>query len=159
MKSIYEISQSVFGKAFHELHETEQKVIRHFASGTHVSRSDVTETQTFGERLADKVASFGGSWYFIILFVSILISWVTLNGIMITHLGHTFDPYPYILLNLILSMMASFQAPIIMMSQNRRAEKDRIMAEHDYSINLKAELEIAEVNAKLDKLMQKLDIS
>ena len=152
-KSMNDVSAKVFGKTFGALHSTEQKVIQHFVNRTHTSRSDVSEDTTFGQMLADKVAAFGGSWYFISIFMSILLSWIIINAILITHLGHTFDPYPYILLNLVLSMMASLQAPIIMMSQNRQSTKDRIMAEHDYAVNLKAELEIMSLHEKLDKLI------
>lgn len=106
--------------------------------------------RTFGERIADKVAAFGGSWTFIIIFLSILIGWVILNSIIL--LNRSFDPYPYILLNLFLSMLAAIQAPIIMMSQNRQEAKDRQHAEHDYEINLKAELEICAIQDKLDEL-------
>lgn len=105
---------------------------------------------TFGGRLADKVASFGGSWTFISLFGIALAGWVLLNTEI---LGKTaFDPYPYIFLNLMLSMLAAIQAPIILMSQNRQAAKDRLMAAHDYQINLKAEVEIMALHEKMDLL-------
>ena len=106
---------------------------------------------TFGERLADRVAAFGGSWTFIMLFWIVLIGWIILNSLP-TVRGHAFDPYPYILLNLVLSMLAALQAPIIMMSQNRQAAKDRLQARLDYEVNLRAELEIAELHAKIDGL-------
>jgi uncharacterized membrane protein len=106
---------------------------------------------TLGERLADRVAAFGGSWTFIILFWIVLIGWIILNSLS-TVGRHAFDPYPYILLNLVLSMLAAFQAPIIMMSQNRQAAKDRLQARLDYEVNLRAELEIAELHAKIDHL-------
>lgn len=103
---------------------------------------------SFGERLADQVADFGGSWRFIILFALGLAVWVVLNSEI---LGKTaFDPYPYIFLNLMLSMLAAIQAPVIMMSQNRQAAKDRQMASYDYEINLKAELEIMSLHEKMD---------
>lgn len=106
---------------------------------------------TFGERLADRVASFGGSWTFIIFFTSVLAVWVTLNSIAM--LGKPFDPYPYILLNLVLSCLAAIQAPVIMMSQNRQQAKDRLQADNDYRVNLKAELEIRHLHAKMDLLL------
>ena len=106
---------------------------------------------TIGERSADKVAEFGGSWRFITIFAIILIIWITVNSIGL--LLKPFDPYPYILLNLVLSCLAAIQAPIIMMSQNRLEAKDRLRAEHDYQINLKAELEIRHINAKIDLLL------
>jgi uncharacterized membrane protein len=106
---------------------------------------------TLGQRLADRVASFGGSWTFIILFGCVLVSWALLNSWLLLR---PFDPYPYIFLNLMLSMLAAIQAPIIMMSQNRQAERDRVRAELDYEVNLKAELEIAALHEKIDALRQ-----
>jgi hypothetical protein len=92
--------------------------------------------------MADKVAQFGGSWVFIGLFALVMVTWVILNSVILVKANKSFDPYPYILLNLFLSMLAAIQAPIILMSQNRQAYKDRMSAEHDYEVNLKAELEI-----------------
>jgi len=106
---------------------------------------------TFSDRLSDNIAAFGGSWRFIILFGVILFSWVALNSI--TFLWKPYDPYPYIFLNLILSCLAAIQAPIIMMSQNRQESKDRLRAEHDYRVNLKAEIEIRSLHEKLDHLL------
>ena len=106
---------------------------------------------TFGERIADHVATFGGSWKFIITFGAVLVFWVALNTVRLLH--PPFDPYPYILLNLVLSCLAAIQAPVIMMSQNRQESKDRLRGEHDYRINLKAELEIRQLHAKLDQLL------
>lgn len=106
---------------------------------------------TFGQRLADRIASFGGSWYFIIVFFSFIMIWMAIN---VYWLGNrSFDPYPFILLNLILSCIAAIQAPVIMMSQNRQEQKDRQRSEHDYKINLKAELEIQLLNEKMDHLL------
>jgi len=106
---------------------------------------------TFGERIADKVASFGGSWRFIILFFLGMTVWIILNTLLM--LKDPFDPYPYILLNLALSMLAAVQAPVILMSQNRQEDRDRMRAENDYQVNLKAELEIRGINEKLDQLV------
>jgi|TARA_B100002049_G_C16061216_1_gene368143 uncharacterized membrane protein len=106
---------------------------------------------TTGQRLADKIASFGGSWRFIILFTIIIILWITTNIVFLSNQG--FDPYPFILLNLILSCLAALQAPVIMMSQNRQEEKDRERAKQDYMINLKSELEIRILHEKLDHLI------
>lgn len=110
------------------------------------------EKRTFGEKLADKVAAFGGSWSFIISFALFMMAWTLLNSYKM--LTSPFDPYPYILLNLILSCLAALQAPIIMMSQNRQEAKDRLRATHDYNVNLKAELEIRTLNSKLDEYIQ-----
>ena len=108
---------------------------------------------TFGEHLSDKIASFGGSWRFIILFGAILLSWIAFNALVL--FNHGFDPYPFILLNLILSCLAAIQAPIIMMSQNRSESRDRLRAENDYKVNLKAELEIRHLHEKMDHLLRR----
>lgn len=110
------------------------------------------EKFTFGQRLADRIATFGGSWSFIVLFGCILLTWIVVNSIAL--MSRPFDPYPFILLNLVLSCIAAMQAPIIMMSQNRQESKDRIRAEHDYQVNLKAEIEIQHLNLKIDQLLQ-----
>jgi len=113
--------------------------------------SEFDRQLSFGERIADKVADFGGSWRFIISFSGIIVIWLTINTLAL--LQKPFDPYPYILLNLVLSCIAAFQAPVIMMSQNRQEAKDRMRSEHDYAVNLKAELEIRHLHTKLDQLM------
>lgn len=113
---------------------------------------DVENARTLGERAADQIAAFGGSWIFIGCFAFILLSWVGLNSWVLANKA-VFDPYPYILLNLFLSMLAALQAPIIMMSQNRQAAIDRAAAAHDYEINLKAELEIIHLHEKIDQLL------
>ena len=114
-------------------------------------KDEVEKDSTLGQRVADKVATFGGSWTFIIIFFTFLLIWMFLNFWMLHNKG--FDPYPFILLNLILSCLAAIQAPIIMMSQNRQEDKDRERAEHDYKINLKAELEIKLLSEKIDHLL------
>ena len=106
---------------------------------------------TVGERTADKVAEFGGSWRFIILFFAVMILWITANSLYL--LLQPFDPFPFILLNLVLSLLAAVQAPIILMSQNRQEARDRMRAENDYKVNLKAELEVRAVSEKLDQLI------
>ena len=108
---------------------------------------------TFGERLSDKIAEFGGSWRFILIFCGILVVWIIINGILLA--TRAFDPYPFILLNLILSCLAALQAPVIMMSQNRSEARDRLRAENDYKVNLKAELEIRHLHEKIDHLLRK----
>src|SRR6266478_3358524 len=114
---------------------------------------EMERKSTIGQRIADKVASFGGSWTFIIIYLSFLIAWMAFNTFVLVHYGRgengaQFDPYPYILLNLMLSMTAALQAPIIMMSQNRAAEKDRMAAEQDFKVNLKSELMLEELMRK-----------
>ncbi len=106
---------------------------------------------SFGDSIADRVAKFGGSWSFIITFFSILVVWIMVNSILL--LSRAFDPYPFILMNLILSCLAAIQAPIIMMSQNRQETKDRIRSENDYKVNLKAEIEIRTLHEKVDHLL------
>jgi len=105
-----------------------------------------------GQRLADSIAAFGGSWAFILGFLAVLAIWIAINGSQI--LRHPFDPYPFILLNLVLSCLAAIQAPVILMSQNRQASKDRMHAENDFRTNLKAELEVRMLHEKLDHLLQ-----
>ncbi|MEZ0607497.1 DUF1003 domain-containing protein [Fibrella sp. WM1] len=107
---------------------------------------------TFGQRLADRIADFGGSWTFILLFLGIIIVWMTTNVWYLSNRG--FDPYPFILLNLVLSCLAALQAPVIMMSQNRQEERDRERARQDYEVNLKAESEIRLLQQKMDLLLQ-----
>jgi uncharacterized membrane protein len=116
----------------------ERRVILHIARRCHVSQDVnhvVVELQTFGERLADRVAQLGGSWGFILIFTGMLVAWVIVNTVILGQVGG-FDPYPYIFLNLILSMVAALQAPVILMSQNRQAARDRLAAGLDYEINL-----------------------
>ena len=108
---------------------------------------------TFGEHLSDRIASFGGSWTFIMIFGAVLFVWIVINTIVLA--TRAFDPYPFILMNLILSCLAALQAPIIMMSQNRAEARDRARAENDYKVNLKAELEIRHLHEKIDHLLRK----
>ncbi len=134
------------------LSERERRVIAHLINRKTVSRdsnADFDSGLTFGQRVADRVAAFGGSWTFILLFLGFMGVWLMYNSA-----GKSFDPFPFILLNLILSMLAALQAPVIMMSQNRQAVKDRMDAQHDYEINMKAELEILALHAKVDHLKE-----
>jgi uncharacterized membrane protein len=108
---------------------------------------------TFGERLSDHIAEFGGSWKFLITFGAVLVIWIAINGVLLV--TQAFDPYPFILLNLILSCLAAVQAPVIMMSQNRAEARDRLRAENDYKVNLKAELEIRHLHEKIDHLLRR----
>ena len=145
-----------FEADFEALPERERRVIQYFSDRLHISRNTNREFEqklTFGQRLADKVAAFGGSWTFIILFGGTLCFWVLLNSLALSQ-RTAFDPYPFILLNLFLSMLAAIQAPVILMSQNRQSEKDRLATEHDYEVNLKAELEIMSLHEKIDLLRE-----
>jgi len=153
-----DIAKKHFKRDWESLHEVERHVIDHVLEGTTASRLPkhlTDEKLTFGQRLADRMAAFGGSWPFIVIFLGALLFWVALNSLVLARVGLEFDHYPYILLNLFLSMLASLQAPVIMMSQNRQAEKDRQQALADYEVNLKAELEIRMMHDKVDELVQK----
>jgi uncharacterized membrane protein/uncharacterized membrane protein YeaQ/YmgE (transglycosylase-associated protein family) len=132
-----------------KLSEFERRVVARVLQGHKAPDPNVTFDQqmTFGQRVADKVASFGGSWTFIGLFLLFMLIWMTIN----TELGGRFDPFPFILLNLILSCLAALQAPVIMMSQNRQAAKDRLEAKLDYEVNVRAEVEISRLHEKLDQ--------
>jgi len=139
------------------LPEREHRVVEHYGERLPISHDTNLEFEkklTVGQRLADKVAAFGGSWTFIIIFGAILLSWVALNTLILARHSASFDPYPYILLNLFLSMLAAVQAPVILMSQNRQGVKDRLDAAHDYEVNLKAELEILSLHEKIDELRE-----
>ncbi len=152
-----DIAKKRFNADLDALPEPEQRVVQHFGDRQHVSHDTNLEFEkklTFGQRLADKVAMFGGSWTFIIIFAAILLSWVLLNSFILARHSNSFDPYPYILLNLFLSMLAAVQAPVILMSQNRQGVKDRMDAAHDYEVNLKAELEILSLHEKIDELRE-----
>ena len=134
-----------------ELTALDREVIESLSSGGTISRrpEDTIDPQaTFGDRMSDRVAQFGGSWAFILSFSAALVVWMALNVTGL--LFNAFDPYPFILLNLVLSSLAAFQAPIIMMSQRRQETKDRLRAENDYRVNLKAELEIRQLHEKID---------
>jgi uncharacterized membrane protein len=133
----------------------ERRVMESLLAKRRVTRDvnrELEENRRLGERLADRIASFGGSWTFILLFLAVLVAWVVLNSIVLARRREAFDPYPYILLNLFLSMIAALQAPVIMMSQNRQAARDRTEAAHDYEVNLMAEVEIRTLHDKLDQL-------
>ena len=133
----------------------ERRVMEYLLDQRRVTRDvnrELEENRRLGERVADRIASFGGSWTFILLFLVVLVGWVVLNSLVLARRGRAFDPYPYILLNLFLSMIAALQAPVIMMSQNRMAARDRLEAAHDYEVNLMAEVEIRTLHDKLDQL-------
>lgn len=138
-----------------ELGELEKTVLSSLSGHTtltnRIEEDEDNPHLTFGQKIADKVADFGGSWTFILSFMGFLLIWITMNVVFLANKG--FDPYPFILLNLILSCVAALQAPVIMMSQNRQEEKDRERAKKDYMINLKSELEIRILHEKIDHLI------
>jgi len=145
------IAEYLFNKTG-ELTELEKTVLTSVSEKTtltsKIASADDEQNLTTGQRIADKVASFGGSWKFLILFGLFLIVWISINIFWLAN--KAYDPYPFILLNLILSCLAAIQAPVIMMSQNRQEEKDRVRAKIDYMINLKSELEIRMLHDKID---------
>jgi len=159
MKKYFEnLAKALLGHTYGELTPGEQRVIESIAERRSVAENvnaTFAERLTFGQRLADKIATFGGSWTFISLFFIVILSWIAGNTFLLTEQA-VFDPYPYILLNLGLSTLAAFQAPIIMMSQNRQAAKDRLEQKATYEVNLKIELEIMRLHAKLETLQEKL---
>ncbi|WP_439627325.1 DUF1003 domain-containing protein [Shinella sp.] len=151
MRPFDDAAQILFGKAASELDETEREVLLHSREGRILSedRNVAYEAkQSFGERIADGIARIGGSWGFIIGFFIFLVVWTVANTILLTR--DAFDPYPFIFLNLVLSMLAAIQAPIIMMSQNRQAARDRFEASKDYEVNLKSEIELMALHHKID---------
>ena len=150
------IAEAALGRPYEDLTNRERKVIDALAEGGPVAANTNREFDsrlTFGERLADQVARFGGSWPFILIFSGILVVWVIVNSLVLTRIDAAFDPYPYILLNLVLSTLAAFQAPIVMMAQNRQAAKDRLEAGNAFEVALKTELAIADLHRKLDQLI------
>jgi len=139
-----------------ELSSLEEQVLERLKEEELLSKDISVEFEqklTFGQRMADRIADFGGSWPFLGIFSGILIAWVLMNTVVLV--TRHFDPYPFIFLNLILSCLAAMQAPVIMMSQNRQEARDRLRSEHDYRVNLKAELEIRHLHEKLDHLLRR----
>jgi uncharacterized membrane protein len=140
-----------------EITELDARVLDSFEKGTLTVQAGapaaIDQAETFGERVADRVAAFGGSWTFILSFLAVLVLWMALNVVGLS--ADPFDPYPFILLNLVLSSLAALQAPVIMMSQRRQEDKDRLRSENDHMVNLRAELEIRQLHEKIDHQMAK----
>lgn len=160
-RDVQDLAVQFLGKPVGALEPEEENVLASIRNHSPLSRdaADVADARaTFGERLADQVAAIGGSWGFIIAFGVALFGWMVLNTDILGHWGLVFDPYPYIFLNLMLSMLAAIQAPVIMMSQNRQADKDRLAASLDYEVNLRSELEVLRLHEKLDRaITERLD--
>ena len=160
MKKYFEnLAKALLGAPYGDLDAPEQRVIESIAEHKIVAENvneSFSESMTYGERIADTVASFGGSWKFIGLFFAFIILWISINSVALMS-SVPFDPYPFILLNLGLSTLAAFQAPIIMMSQNRQAAKDRVKQEASYEINLKLELEIMRLHSKIDDMQTAIE--
>lgn len=152
-----ELARKVLRAEWGKLSAGEQRVVEAVLQRSNISRDSGAEGSdgtTFGAKLADRITKFGGSWTFIMIFIVFLVAWAAVNSLLLGR-DRAFDPYPYILLNLFLSMLASLQAPIILMSQNRQAARDRQAAAHDYEVNLKAEIEIRHLHEKLDEIREK----
>ena len=152
------LAERLLERGFDDLTPSEQRVMKRAAHRLSTARNvntEFAESRSFGDRIADQVASFGGSWTFILIAMAVLMLWICLNTVILTR-AEAFDPYPYVFLNLILSMLAALQAPIIMMSQNRQAEKDRLAAEQDYDVNLRAEVEVVEIRTMLERIEKSL---
>lgn len=153
-----DLAKRLLRREWDHLSARERRVIESVLRRTAVARntnSEFYDARTFGQRMADRIATLGGSWTFILLFLAFLLGWAFLNTELLGPRRAAFDPYPYVFLNLLLSMLAALQAPVIMMSQNRQSAKDRLDAAHDYEVNLKAELEIRELREALDGLRER----
>jgi uncharacterized membrane protein len=149
---VKEVLQDEIGELSALDHEVVDSLQQHEILSENIGKEFEKEL-TFGERLSDRIAAFGGSWTFIMAFGAVLFVWIVINTIVLA--TRAFDPYPFILMNLILSCLAALQAPVIMMSQNRTEKRDRARAENDYKVNLKAELEIRHLHEKIDHLLRK----
>ncbi len=148
-----DLAHRAFRRPWEHLTPPERHVLEHVAARTPIAENPNEpgqDARTLGQRMADRIALAAGSWTFVLSCLVFMLGWVLLNSYMIAR--HPFDPYPFILLNLVLSMVAALQGPIIMMSQNRQAARDRLEATHDYEVNLKAEVEIRNMQEQLDEL-------
>jgi len=157
-KLIQDIARKFFNLNYETLTQQEKEIIQHLAKHLRISKDiniEFEEHLSLGQQLANRMAAFCGSWRFIFVFLLVMVLWMALNSYLLVRMDRAFDPYPYIFLNLFLSMLGSILAPIIMMSQNRQAEKDRLEAAHNYEVNLKAELEIMSLHEKIDTLQEK----
>lgn len=153
-----DLAKRVLRREWDRLTPGERHVIEHVLEREPITRDtnrEYRDARRLGARAADTIAAFGGSWAFVLGFIACLVAWVGLNSFVLARAREAFDPYPYILLNLFLSMVAALQAPIILMSQNRHNEKDRLDAGHDYEVNLKSEIEIRGLHEKLDDLRER----
>jgi uncharacterized membrane protein len=152
-KTVAELASRLLARNVATLSDVEKRILQSAVDRKPVAvdtNAVYAKTEGYGEKIADSIARVGGSWTFILTFIAVLIVWTGAN-IFLADRG-AFDPYPFIFLNLVLSMVAALQAPVIMMSQNRQTERDRIDAGHDYEVNLKAEIEIMALHEKLDEL-------
>ena len=154
------LAKRIFRDEWEHLLEHERQAIEsalHRISLPQNLNQKISEKATFGQRAADAIAAFGGSWTFILLFLAILLGWTFFNTEVLGPRNDAFDPYPYVFLNLILSMLAALQAPVIMMSQNRQSQHDRMEAEVDHQTNVRAELTIRELEDRLQNIQERLE--
>ncbi|MFZ1744114.1 MAG: DUF1003 domain-containing protein [Pontixanthobacter sp.] len=160
-RSAEEMAIQLLGRPFEQLEAEEQRVLIRVASGTLIGPDADELAQSHasrGDRIADRIAAVGGSWGFILTFLFVLAAWMLLNSNVLKNFDFPeFDAYPFIFLNLILSMLAAIQAPVIMMSQNRQSMKDRIAARHDYEVNLRTQIEILRLSERLNHVLRRFE--
>ncbi len=157
---LHQLAEHIVNANLNELSPREVKTLKRIAGKLQkhpaVKLDLDSEAPSLGDRVADKVAEFGGSWTFILGFLGFLLFWTLLNALILS--SNAFDPYPFIFLNLVLSMVAALQAPIIMMSQNRQAERDRMVVLRDFDVNLRAEVSIQQLHTKMDQFQEILSL-
>ena len=161
-ENVNDLAKEHLGSAYKDLEVPAQEVIDSIVEVEPIAENVnkiFTEQLSFGQRLADRISAFGGSWTFVIIFLVVLVIWMLVNSIYLVSPKVPFDPYPYILLNLILSTVAALQAPVIMMSQNRQTQKDKLDITENYKVSLKTDLEITRLHQKLDELTQIISLA
>jgi uncharacterized membrane protein len=149
----------LLGEHWQQLSRQEREVVERIARRVRNPEQEFRDNRTLGERAADAIAAFGGSWTFILLFFALLVTWTLVNTALLGPRHEAFDPYPYVFLNLVLSMLAAIQAPIIMMSQNRAAARDRLAAEVDHEVNVRAELAVRDIDRRLHNIEKALGLT
>ena len=149
----------LLGEHWQQLSSQEREMVARIARRVRNPEQEFRDQRTTGERAADAIAAFGGSWTFILLFFALLIAWAVVNTALLAPRHEAFDPYPYVFLNLVLSMLAAIQAPIIMMSQNRAADRDRLAAEVDHEVNVRAELAVRDIDRRLHRIERVLGVT
>jgi uncharacterized membrane protein len=152
------LARRLLGSHWQQLSRQERETVIRIARRVRNPEQEYRDNRTLGERAADAIAEFGGSWTFILLFLAFLVGWAVLNTEILGPQHEAFDPYPYVFLNLVLSMLAALQAPIIMMSQNRAAERDRLAAEIDHEVNVRAELAVRDIDRRLHRIERALGV-
>lgn len=152
------LARRLLGNHWQQLSRQERDTVIRIARRVRNPEQEYRDNRTLGERAADAIAEFGGSWTFIFLFMGFLVGWALLNTEFLGPRHEAFDPYPYVFLNLMLSMLAALQAPIIMMSQNRAAERDRLAAEVDHEVNVRAELAVRDIDRRLHRIERALGV-